>query len=147
MKIILNLDWGKLPKFKHKAYQQMLDEYLARINHYTKIELKTFDATNIQGSDVLWLCEGSHRIEQQMTSRQISEALSKLQDSGIKNLHIAIGGPSGWTADQKRLLNVNKQWSFGTLTLPHELAAVIAVEQVYRAFTILRGEPYHLAHE
>ena len=56
-------------------------------------------------------------------------------------LAFAIGGSHGLAAGL--LASAGARWSLGPLTLPHELARVIVAEQLYRAFTILRGEPYH----
>ncbi len=56
-------------------------------------------------------------------------------------LAFVIGGSHG--LDASLIARATATWSLGPLTLPHELARVVVVEQVYRAFTILRGEPYH----
>jgi len=56
-------------------------------------------------------------------------------------LAFAIGGSHGLAAGLRA--SAGARWSLGPLTLPHELARVIVAEQLYRAFTILRGEPYH----
>jgi 23S rRNA (pseudouridine1915-N3)-methyltransferase len=56
---------------------------------------------------------------------------------------LLIGGSHG--LDDGLLGQARARWSLGPLTLPHELARVIALEQLYRAWTILRGEPYHKA--
>jgi 23S rRNA (pseudouridine1915-N3)-methyltransferase len=60
-------------------------------------------------------------------------------------LALAIGGSHG--LDTSLLTRASARWSLGPLTLPHELARVVVVEQLYRAFTILRGEPYHKGGE
>jgi 23S rRNA (pseudouridine1915-N3)-methyltransferase len=54
---------------------------------------------------------------------------------------LAIGGSHGLSSGF--LAGASARWSLGPLTLPHELARVVVVEQLYRAITILRGEPYH----
>jgi 23S rRNA (pseudouridine1915-N3)-methyltransferase len=54
---------------------------------------------------------------------------------------LVIGGSRG--LDPGFLARASTRWSLGPLTLPHELARVLVLEQLYRGFTILRGEPYH----
>ena len=56
-------------------------------------------------------------------------------------LALVIGGSHGLAPDL--LAAAGDRWSLGPLTLPHELARVVVAEQLYRAVTILRGEPYH----
>ena len=62
------------------------------------------------------------------------------------SLEIHIGGPDGLSQLQMETIAPARTLSFGPITLPHELAAVVAAEQIYRAFTIIKGEPYHLGH-
>jgi len=73
-----------------------------------------------------------------------SEALAKELDrwrTAAKPVSLVIGGSNGLAADLVE--SADLAWSLGPLTLPHELARVVVLEQVYRAWTILRGEPYH----
>jgi len=56
----------------------------------------------------------------------------------------AIGPASGFSEETRR--SANMMLSLGKMTLPHELARVVLLEQLYRAFTILKGHPYHLSH-
>jgi 23S rRNA (pseudouridine1915-N3)-methyltransferase len=55
-----------------------------------------------------------------------------------------VGGPDGFNAETRKAANY--LLSLGPMTLPHELARVILLEQLYRAFTILKGHPYHSGH-
>lgn len=73
-----------------------------------------------------------------------SEALARALDGwrqAARPLVLVIGGSTG--LDEAVLSRADHRWSFGPLTLPHELARVVALEQWYRAWTILRGERYH----
>jgi 23S rRNA (pseudouridine1915-N3)-methyltransferase len=81
-----------------------------------------------------------------MTSEALSRELQKCMNSGIQELQIVIGGPDGFTAQALEQMAPALRWSFGPMTLPHELAAVVAAEQIYRAFTILHRQPYHSGH-
>jgi 23S rRNA (pseudouridine1915-N3)-methyltransferase len=59
-------------------------------------------------------------------------------------LLFAIGGADGFSDEARR--KAGFLWSLGNLTLPHELARVVVLEQLYRAFTILKNHPYHVGH-
>ena len=75
-----------------------------------------------------------------LTSTQLSSRLGKLRDSA-QALTLGIGGDEGLAQrvrDEAKLV-----WSLSPLTLPHRLARVVVLEQIYRAFEILRGAPYH----
>jgi 23S rRNA (pseudouridine1915-N3)-methyltransferase len=87
------------------------------------------------------LCDGRGR---QMTSEAFAAWLGAQRDSGVQHLVFAIGPASGWSPqalDRARL-----RLSLGAWTLPHALARVVMAEQLYRAFTILSGHPYHCGH-
>lgn len=81
---------------------------------------------------------------QQLTSTEIAGVIGSLQDNGIQQLVLAIGPADGWTS--AALSRADKTIAFGRITLPHELAAVVAAEQLYRALTIRAGHPYHSGH-
>lgn len=75
------------------------------------------------------------------TSEQLAEFLRRQVDSGIRKMDFVIGGPLG--LEPKITAAADLRMSLSMMTLPHELARVILLEQLYRAFTILRGEAYH----
>ena len=134
--------------------------YAQRIGHYIPYEtiivpdVKTSKATTpqmqkeaegavilskLQPTDVVVLLDERG---QPPTSRQLAEMLQGYMNSGVKRLVFVIGGPYGFSdavygRAAGRLLSLSK------LTFPHELARLIFTEQLYRAMTILRGEPYH----
>ena len=73
-----------------------------------------------------------------------SEDLARQLDRWLiaaRPLAFVIGGSHG--LDAPLMARAAARWSLGPLTLPHELARVVVIEQLYRAFTILKGEPYH----
>jgi 23S rRNA (pseudouridine1915-N3)-methyltransferase len=81
---------------------------------------------------------------QLLTSEDFARLLGKLRDDGVQRVLLAIGPPDGWSdAARARAAGL---LSFGRVTLPHELARVVAAEQIYRALTILAGHPYHSGH-
>jgi 23S rRNA (pseudouridine1915-N3)-methyltransferase len=77
----------------------------------------------------------------QLTSEQFAAHLSTLQNKGISTLNFIIGGSWGIAADLKT--EADLLLSFGPITLPHNLARVVLLEQLYRAHRIINGEPYH----
>jgi 23S rRNA (pseudouridine1915-N3)-methyltransferase len=77
------------------------------------------------------------------TSEAFAERLGSWRDAGRPALALAIGGPDGLEEAVRR--HAELVVAFGALTLPHQLVRVLAMEQVYRAFTILAGHPYHRA--
>lgn len=74
------------------------------------------------------------------TTRELAAQLTEWRDSG-RPLALVIGGPDGHTAETRA--RATQSWSLSNLTLPHMLARVVVAEQLYRAWTILSGHPYH----
>jgi 23S rRNA (pseudouridine1915-N3)-methyltransferase len=77
----------------------------------------------------------------QRSSKQIAELVREREERAPQRTAFVLGGPHG--LDETLLAEADLTWSLGKVTLPHQLARVVVVEQLYRAFTILRGEPYH----
>jgi 23S rRNA (pseudouridine1915-N3)-methyltransferase len=80
----------------------------------------------------------------QMTSEAFAAWLGARRDEGIQHLVFAIGPADGWSdaaRERAKLL-----LSFGPMTMAHALARLVLAEQLYRAFTILSGHPYHAGH-
>ena len=75
-----------------------------------------------------------------LTSDTLARQMERWQLAG-RPLVLLLGGSQG--LDPELMADAEMRWSLGPLTLPHELARLVVLEQVYRAFTILRGEPYH----
>jgi 23S rRNA (pseudouridine1915-N3)-methyltransferase len=80
----------------------------------------------------------------ELSSEGVASVMGAFQDTGIQQLTVAIGPADGWS--DAALARAGKVISFGRITLPHELAAVVAAEQIYRALTIRAGHPYHCGH-
>jgi len=80
---------------------------------------------------------------QQLSSEELASLLEREQAIGTALL-FAIGGSDGFSEDARRQAGFTL--SLGRMTLPHELARVVLLEQLYRAFTILQKHPYHLGH-
>lgn len=76
-----------------------------------------------------------------LTSEAWSEKFYALQGEGYGRFVFVVGGSFG--LDQSLLARAAFRWSFGAITLPHQLARIVLLEQVYRGIRIGRGEPYH----
>jgi len=75
------------------------------------------------------------------SSPDVAKRLEAWSQLGLGALVVALGSASG--LDRSVTQRADEAWSFGPLTLPHDLARVLFWEQIYRGFSILRGEPYH----
>ena len=76
-----------------------------------------------------------------LTSAGLAARLDRLRSGGVKTVNLTVGGP--WGLDESLLARADLVLSLGPLTLPHELARLVALEQVYRAYAILNHLPYH----
>lgn len=92
----------------------------------------------LQPGDVVVLLDERGR---EMTSREFSWAIEKRMNSGIKRLVFIIGGPYGFS--QAVYNRADAKLSLSRMTFSHEMVRLFFVEQIYRAMTIMRGEPYH----
>jgi 23S rRNA (pseudouridine1915-N3)-methyltransferase len=80
----------------------------------------------------------------QMSSEAFAAWLGARRDQGAQHIVLAIGPPSGWSEAPRERADL--LLSLGPMTLAHALARLVAAEQLYRAFTILAGHPYHAGH-
>jgi 23S rRNA (pseudouridine1915-N3)-methyltransferase len=123
------------------------DEYLGRLSKFAPLDHVAIKASDRrrESSELLARSEGFFRLTlhehgQQLTSRQLAAKLDRWQQDA-RPVAVIIGGADGH--DQPLLDAADFLWSLGPLTLQHELALVVALEQLYRARTILVGHPYH----
>jgi len=149
MNIRFHVQWVRGDRVDQKAFKSkeaygLFSEYLNRISKFASCSVS--GGLREKGSKTgLWVCDRSEDART-FSSEEIAQALKKICDKGARELRIVIGGPDGFSKEELNRLAPDLKWSFGPLTLPHELAAVVAGEQMYRAWTILRGLPYHMGH-
>jgi 23S rRNA (pseudouridine1915-N3)-methyltransferase len=74
------------------------------------------------------------------SSQELAAQVRTWEGSGVKEVAFVIGGPNGLAPDL--VTRADKRWSLSRLTLTHEMARVLLLEQLYRAFTIVHGLPY-----
>ena len=138
-------------KTKAPAVQALTDEYLERLSHYAETEglalkqegalLKLCAADARPAKHVLILLDSKGK---QLSSEEFARFLADHQQRNPLPLLFAIGAADGFSERTRQSASV--VLSLGKMTLAHELARVVLLEQLYRAFTILKGHPYHLGH-
>jgi 23S rRNA (pseudouridine1915-N3)-methyltransferase len=133
---------------RSERFDGLAAEYLERLRAYAEAESQVFKT-----SDALF--EWAERLKRrtapvlalldergkQFSSAALAQWVRRQRDEGQQRLVFAIGPADGWSdAERARAAML---LSLGPMTLPHELARVVLSEQLYRAFTILAGHPYH----
>ena len=139
-------------KTKEPAIASLTEEYLKRISRHAQVEgvvlrdeadlLSKFGRAAKGGAKSSLVLMDSRGKE--YSSEQFARFLGDYQDRNPLPLVFAIGGADGFSAEAKTA--AQSVISLGKMTLAHELARVVLLEQVYRAFTILKGHPYHSGH-
>jgi 23S rRNA (pseudouridine1915-N3)-methyltransferase len=152
----IKITW--IGKTKEPAIQALTDEYLKRISRYAPVEglalrdeaallelcgRATPSASNkaSRSKSTLVLMDSHGK---QLSSEEWARFLANYQDSNPLPLVFAIGPANGFSEESRA--SAQHIFSFGKMTLAHELARVVLLEQIYRAFTILKGHPYHSGH-
>ncbi|MFT4754772.1 MAG: 23S rRNA (pseudouridine1915-N3)-methyltransferase [Salibacteraceae bacterium] len=146
-------------KTQDKSILTLMEEYKKRLRHYIKldwIEIPDYKNRGKVSSEELKRIEGQVILSKlssgdelflldekglEHTSVQLSGFFKKKMNSGIKNLVFVIGGAYGFSDEV--YAKANGKLALSKLTFPHQLIRVFILEQVYRGFTIIKGEPYH----
>jgi 23S rRNA (pseudouridine1915-N3)-methyltransferase len=145
----LKIAW--IGKTKDASIRALTDEYLTRIGRYVDVEglalsdeaalVKLREKAGSRPAHALVLFDSRGK---SLTSEEFAGFLANHQERSSQPLVLAIGPADGFQADTLKAASTTI--SFGKMTLAHELARVVLLEQVYRAFTILKGHPYHSGH-
>lgn len=149
-------------KIKEKFYVQAVEEYAKRLSGYCKLERIELqdektpehagDAVNAaikakEGSRILSALKADTYVialaieGKMLDSVALSETLEQLAVNGTSSITFIIGGSLG--LDQRVLDRADFLLSFSKMTFPHQLMRVILLEQIYRAYRIMKNEPYH----
>ncbi len=119
--------------------RELVEEYSSRIRKYAPVEIiepKTLKPQRRDGLHVVLAPDGTT-----LTSEGLAALIERTQTSGTRHLFFYTGGPEGLPRDVAAAADMS--WSLSGMTFNHQLVRVMLMEQVYRAFTIIRGEPYH----
>jgi 23S rRNA (pseudouridine1915-N3)-methyltransferase len=145
----LTIAW--IGKTRHPAIQFLTDDYLKRLLQFAEV-----DGVSLKDEAALVKLSGregktprrflvlldSHG--KQLSSEDLAQFVRSHQERNLTPLLFAIGPADGFAENTRS--HADFTLSFGKMTIAHELARVVLLEQLYRAFTILRGHPYHLGH-
>ncbi len=109
-----------------------IEEYTSRLKHYVPFEIQYIaDAKNTK----------SLTVDQQFTSMEFSRYIERKMSTVQRRLVFVVGGPYGFSPEV--YARASEKISLSSMTFSHEMIRLIFTEQLYRAMTILRGEPYH----
>lgn len=149
-------------KLKEKYLKDALAEYAKRLQAYCKLDIlevadeKTPDQAGETAKAGIRTREGERLLKhiredayvitleikgEQLTSEAFADKLEKLFISGVSHIIFVIGGSIG--LGEEVLARSDYALSFSEMTFPHQLMRVVLLEQVYRGFRIIKGEPYH----
>ena len=155
----MNIKLIAIGKTDNPDLQQLISTYEKRLSYYINFDLQLLpDIKNSkslseeqqkikEGELILSYVEPSHHLillderGKEYTSIAFADELQKKMNTGIKQLTFVIGGPYGFS--QAVYQRANSKLSLSKLTFSHQMIRLFFVEQLYRAFTILRNEPYH----
>lgn len=155
----MRLQFVWIGKTRDRHCAALAGEYLDRIRRFAPVEmseLKEYSGASGEDDRRVVAAEGAKILEsversdfvivldergREYSSVEFADLINVKRETGIKRLAFIIGGFAGVSEDVKRRADL--QLALSRMTLTHEMARVILVEQVYRAFTLLAGMPYH----
>ena len=158
----MNITVISVGKLKEKYLKEAIQEYSTRLTKYCKLDIievpdeKAPENMSTAEEEIVKLKEGQTILKnikddtyvialaikgKQLSSEKFAELISDLGLRGKSNIAFVIGGSLG--LGEEVLKRADYHLSFSAMTFPHQLMRVILLEQVYRAFRILQGAPYH----
>lgn len=155
MKIVLMMTG----KTRTSWLNEGIEVYMKRLRHYVPVEMMVLPDVKttkgmteekqkeLEGEVMLQRFGGGDHVillderGEELTSRQLATRLDRLMATQQHNIFMVIGGPYGFS--QAVYDRADRKLSFSRMTFSHEMIRLLLVEQVYRAMTILKGEPYH----
>lgn len=153
----MKLHFVWIGKTKDRSCATLIDEYLKRLSRFASYEISelkdaagTTDearARQLESAKLLAAVERDEMVVlldetgQQMTSVELAELVRAKQQQGCKRMALVIGGFAGVTEEVKKRAQL--KLALSRMTLTHEFARVLLTEQMYRAYTLIAGVPYH----
>ena len=139
-------------KTKDKNWRALQEDYLQRLSHFVKYEITEIKdiaapgAKEIESKRILEKVNQSTSVclldvnGRTLSSRELAATIENWQNRGLKEISFIIGGADGVTREVVEKASFSL--SLSSFTLTHEMARVVLIEQLYRAFTIIKGFPY-----
>ncbi|MBY0090673.1 23S rRNA (pseudouridine(1915)-N(3))-methyltransferase RlmH [Priestia aryabhattai] len=158
----MNISIITIGKLKEKYLKQGIEEYLKRLSSYAKVEIieltdekapenlsesEMEQVKQKEGERILAkISDDTHVIAlaingKQKSSEELAKEIDSLATYGKSKIAFVIGGSLGLSSEVMK--RSNAALSFSKMTFPHQLMRLVLVEQIYRAFRIIRNEPYH----
>ncbi|MCS1383479.1 23S rRNA (pseudouridine(1915)-N(3))-methyltransferase RlmH [Lysinibacillus sphaericus] len=158
----MNITIVSVGKLKEKYLKMGIDEYVKRLGSYAKMELtevpdeKAPEQLSEAEMEIVKKKEGERILAKlspdtyvialaingkMKTSEEMAADIESLMTYGKSKIAFVIGGSLGLHDDV--LKRADEKQSFGKMTLPHQLMKLVLIEQIYRSFRIIKGEPYH----
>ena len=142
-------------KTRDAHLRALSEDYLKRLARFVRCEVTELRET-VSGEIKVGIEKDSHRISDALrsgtvtvlldreggewTSEELAAQVQRWQNAGVKEVNFVVGGPYG--VSPELTAGADKCWSLSRLTFTHELARVLLLEQLYRAYTIVHGLPY-----
>ena len=150
----LGLLW--IGKTKDRRLAELIDDYLQRLSKYAKYDVRQLrEARSSAAPSVVLEAEAEQLLSaigpdvykvvldekgEQFSSQALARTIEQWQIKGKREVAFIIGGHYGLAESVKK--SADKVWALSSLTLTHEMARLVLVEQLYRAYTIIHGHPY-----
>lgn len=142
-------------KTKDARLKALADDYLKRISHYARCEIIELRDSRVSGTKT-GIDQESKRISDRLlagtpavlldpsganwSSEELAAQVKGWENRGVKAVTFIVGGPDG--VSREVAARATDRWALSRLTLTHEMARVVLLEQLYRAYTIIHGLPY-----
>jgi 23S rRNA (pseudouridine1915-N3)-methyltransferase len=142
-------------KTKDARLRALSEDYQKRLAHFTRCEVVEIRETSAAGTRA-GIAKDSRSISDRLStgaitilldpegsewsSKELAAQMQRWENQGTKEVAFIVGGPNG--VSPELAATVTKHWSLSRLTLTHEMARVVLLEQLYRAYTIIQGLPY-----
>ena len=158
----MKIDILAVGKIKERFFTDAADEYLKRLSRYAKVSIfevkdeKTAEGASAHENDLVKAAEAERLLKhidddaviiplciegKEFSSEEFSKVIAEYENSGKSHIQFVIGGSLGLSEELKAKGDL--RLSFSQMTFPHQLMRVILLEQIYRAYRIKTGEPYH----